>query len=611
MDARLDSSTPRHFTWVPEALYDAPPPSGTARPWPKTEIWLAAGCESLQNGREWPVYEIRVLGPRPGHGELILAKLPLPTSVLFVEGNVLQYRRWTRAIQGRDYEFPELQSAQAHALRDITRYLRVLSLQDRVDVTATRWEEFRSRMLHGFIMGRCVRGEEHLKDVASWLRVTVPDRAARAARRQQRFDEPGEPGQGPPHIERAHDATNLPSTDDPARTTRVETMEMWHAVEERRTVEHFADEAGPLAPAGYHAERERDEMPASVHAINSSVPMTDVEIRRAPLIELVNAHGVETRMNAGQQPEPGYPARQDSGRFIRPTQNLTAGHWHAVAEQRAEVIRTQEGINIHAAGPQDRQARERDFNRANGLSGTRGHAPAAPVPIPEEEERPVTPEGTLSSPNAHTHTAPTEPRPLATAPRRAQPLPIDQRVVNYLARQWPARMEEARIVANLPAPFGPGYRDIRRVRIIGGVFRDLGIGTRKQDPKECDVNDEGRYLTVTTQDVMITFGILPVTYGSLRSRLDLMNAMYLWLDENRGAWDAAGPSSEAHMFWSAMRVFFAPERLPSTLTGDIPAAVRDAIQKGTWHWYKVAKRIHTSLGMLRDTVPAPHVLVDN
>ena len=86
--------------------------------------------------------------------------------------------------------------------------------------------------------------------------------------------------------------------------------------------------------------------------------------------------------------------------------------------------------------------------------------------------------------------------------------------------------------------------------MIGGTLRDLGIGTGKQDLKQCDIVYQGHYLTVHPQDVMVTLGMVPSTYVSVRSRLELMYAMYLWLDENRDLWDATQrltDNSDSHL----------------------------------------------------------------
>ena len=100
-------------------------------------------------------------------------QLPVPTHFVYVDGNYLAFRRWIRAIEGRDYEFPELEPAQARALGDIARFLRVLSLPGGCELAATYWDEFDTRMRDGFTLGACVPGERHLTDVANWVRATA------------------------------------------------------------------------------------------------------------------------------------------------------------------------------------------------------------------------------------------------------------------------------------------------------------------------------------------------------------------------------------------------------------------------------------------------------
>lgn len=62
----------------------------------------------------------------------------------------------------------------------------------------------------------------------------------------------------------------------------------------------------------------------------------------------------------------------------------------------------------------------------------------------------------------------------------------------------------------------------------------------------------GRYVTVQTQDVIIMFGMIPSTFTSVRSRLELMYAVYLWLDEHTDQWDSTQRVSTEWMFWNAM-----------------------------------------------------------
>ena len=63
------------FEWFPDSFYDDPPPSGTARPWRRTEIRFAAGHNCPEEEGERMVLEIRLFGPRLNHGELIMTKV--------------------------------------------------------------------------------------------------------------------------------------------------------------------------------------------------------------------------------------------------------------------------------------------------------------------------------------------------------------------------------------------------------------------------------------------------------------------------------------------------------------------------------------------------------
>ncbi|KAI0708302.1 hypothetical protein C8Q76DRAFT_695735 [Earliella scabrosa] len=307
------------------------------------------------------------------------------------------------------------------------------------------------------------------------------------------------------------------------------------------------------ASPGEHIEQLVDRLQGDLLAASavisreraSEMPPRGRGMARGVSTRTSNALGVELH---GHRPT----ASINLGPFYPPTQNLTVVHSRAVSEQRAANIQRLQG-QLYGAQPPDNHARARSadieqrqrlFHRLNGTDSDWNYAPAAPVPIPEEEPLPPAVDET---PNPFAHIVPVgdgDVMPLATGNGRTPAPHVNQRVVNYLARRFAARMVRAQYLSSRPAPFGVGYRDLLRIRLIGGILRELGIGTGKQDLKDCDVLYQGSYLTVHAHDVMITFGMVP------------------------------------------------------------NAASRDATQKGTWHWYTIAQAIYGSFVPAPDTMAA-------
>lgn len=66
------SAVEEDFWFLPRGLFVDVVSAPTERPWPRAEIWLAAGQHNPDNPDDPLVFELRLYGPRPGHGELIL-----------------------------------------------------------------------------------------------------------------------------------------------------------------------------------------------------------------------------------------------------------------------------------------------------------------------------------------------------------------------------------------------------------------------------------------------------------------------------------------------------------------------------------------------------------
>ena len=178
---------------------------------------------------------------------------------------------------------------------------------------------------------------------------------------------------------------------------------------------------------------------------------------------------------------------------------------------------------------------------------------------------------------------------------------IDQNKVDYLAFRFPNRMAEARYVAQQGRPpYGPGYRDFTRIKLINGALRDLGMGNGYGELKSVEVPFRRQMITITAQDVMNTFGMLQSSYDSKRSRINLMYAIYLWLEENPEAWPSTKKGSLEVHFRETMRAFFGPEPLQPNDHPDAanrPAHIRDATKKAINKFYEIAQIIQAGLNL--------------
>ena len=64
--------------------------------------------------------------------------------------------------------------------------------------------------------------------------------------------------------------------------------------------------------------------------------------------------------------------------------------------------------------------------------------------------------------------------------RGPRPLPFVEPVgVEYVCRRFPALVVKARELTRTPPPYGVAYRDVLRLRCIGGALADLGLSTGK------------------------------------------------------------------------------------------------------------------------------------
>ncbi|KAI0702098.1 hypothetical protein C8Q76DRAFT_802390 [Earliella scabrosa] len=176
------------------------------------------------------------------------------------------------------------------------------------------------------------------------------------------------------------------------------------------------------------------------------------------------------------------------------------------------------------------------------------------------------------------------------------------------------RIEEAKRLAATPAPYGTGYRDLQRVKLINGTLRDLGLSNTQGDTGTVTVRFRQRWLDIGAKDVMNTFGMVPGTYHSIHSRFDNTHQVFCWLEENPTRWASTNEESVEWQFWATMREFFGPTRLPEQNKVHNPplsAYVREAIEKGSMYFYNTSQAVWASFGLPKaGNLVAPPKLLD-
>ncbi|TFK84476.1 hypothetical protein K466DRAFT_601969 [Polyporus arcularius HHB13444] len=166
-----------------------------------------------------------------------------------------------------------------------------------------------------------------------------------------------------------------------------------------------------------------------------------------------------------------------------------------------------------------------------------------------------------------------------------KPLPwVDPLIVEYVARRFPGRIARAQYLSRTPPPYGVAYRDVLRLRTIGGALADLGIGTGKGLRDSVIVNVHGIEVVIRPADVMVTLGMRPSTYRSVRSRLEKVQSVYTWLAQNKPMWEGRlGRNGEVPFekrAYPAMVALFGPEELPNRRiipAEPLPSGVHDAL----------------------------------
>lgn len=167
--------------------------------------------------------------------------------------------------------------------------------------------------------------------------------------------------------------------------------------------------------------------------------------------------------------------------------------------------------------------------------------------------------------------------------RRGESSPerVDEQVVAFLEQRFPTRMAKGREVrARTRVQIGVGYRNNILVRLIVNTFTDLGLGTQGRDMKSREVEWDGSWITVTTADVILTFGMALSTFSSTRSHVELCYRVRQWMVDNPRQWDSSEPDSEEQRLFDMLEAFCRRGVLPSITShagSTLTRAERDAL----------------------------------
>lgn len=116
----------------------------------------------------------------PLHRKVVVAdmnlQMTLPLQLVMVHGFRRRFDGWARGVQGREGYFPWLPTPSRSCLMDVVLFYQVMSVRGQVQVPEQDWERFLRRLMGGLMLGTTERGEQHLEDIAYWLRTQYPVR---------------------------------------------------------------------------------------------------------------------------------------------------------------------------------------------------------------------------------------------------------------------------------------------------------------------------------------------------------------------------------------------------------------------------------------------------
>ncbi len=199
------------------------------------------------------------------------------------------------------------------------------------------------------------------------------------------------------------------------------------------------------------------------------------------------------------------------------------------------------------------------------------------------------------------------------APRRARravpavPQPSEE-VLTFLQSRFPTRMAmAAEMRARSKHQTGAGYRKNILVRLIVSTFTDLGLGTNTSDVKSRNCQDGDRWVTVTSNDVILAFGMALNTFSTARSHVEVCYRVLQWFFDNPRQWDSSDEDGVDRRLHDTLRAYCRSGVLPpitSPHAATLTRSERDALLSGSRTLYESANAFMDRHGDVRGTLQA-------
>ncbi|RDX47053.1 hypothetical protein OH76DRAFT_1419895 [Lentinus brumalis] len=233
-----------------------------------------------------------------------------------------------------------------------------------------------------------------------------------------------------------------------------------------------------------------------------------------------------------------------AGQHRSPTAFITPTIWAAVWDICSRVA----GTRIQATSsalPMETTgvlAREMCGDHAAGLGGPQAHAADAggDASTPLSGDTALSPIGQNEDAVAFDEDAGTVTGipPQRARRRTSAAVAANPDIVAFLGERYPRRIRLAAEISSRTAmQTGAGYRKNILVRLILSTFTDLGLGTHGTDVKSRAQQFQGGSINVSTQDVILGFGMRVSTFTTSRSHVELCYRLHQWMIDSQGQRD--------------------------------------------------------------------------
>ncbi|TFK82468.1 hypothetical protein K466DRAFT_603656 [Polyporus arcularius HHB13444] len=176
--------------------------------------------------------------------------------------------------------------------------------------------------------------------------------------------------------------------------------------------------------------------------------------------------------------------------------------------------------------------------------------------------------------------------------RRAVATQVDDDVLAFVQLRFPGRLRLRReITARSKLQTGAGYRNNIVVRLIVNTFIDLGLGTDNTDVKSREVEVGGRWIGVTTEDIVLAFGMAVSTFSTTRSHVETCYRVRQWMIDNTRHWNGVDDDGADKRLFDMLEAYCRRGVLPPITAPEaerLTRAERDALLCGARSLYLLA-----------------------